>query len=301
MFCRLLRGAYAVLLAGSVAACGGGGGGGSVVANTTVTPSASPVPAPVTQTTVVGAANPTLTLPANAGFSGTLSLTGSAPSGTNATVTTAFAPSAGVASPTDGDALVYTWLSLTSDVTLTQQPSATFTLPTSLVSQTARKPEAVNVFALELFDPTKPTAGFTHIATCETLGAQVICTGIVLQVTLKAGATYVFALVEISVQAAPSPTATASPSTTGIVVTPPGVSLLSLGATMTFTVSEKGYTGQFGAGSADTNVVTVTTSDFRTFTVTAINAGITSIVVSDSAGRSTSIPVAVTVTNVPVN
>lgn len=301
MFCPLLRSAYAVLLVASMAACGGGGGGASVVANATVAPAASPVPAPVTQTTVVGSANPTLTLPANAGFGGTLSLSGSVPSGTNATITTAFAPSPGVASPTDGSADVYTWLSLTSDVTLTQQPSATFNLPTSLVSQTARKPEAVTVFALEFFDPTKPTSGFTHIATCETLGAQVICTGIVLQVTLKAGVTYVIALVEISVQAAPSPTATASPSTQGLVVTPPAISLLALGATTAITASESHYTGQFGAGSADTNIVTVTTSDFRTFRVTAINAGITSIVVSDSVGRSTSISVAVTVTNVPVN
>jgi hypothetical protein len=294
------------LFAIAVVSCGGGGGGGGSagssgsslpVVSPTTTPGATSPDSALAQTVLIDPTNPTLTLPAVGGVTGSLSLFGSISSGTNATVTTAFAPPTGVAAASA--ASVYTWLDLSSDVVLSQQPLFTFNLPDSLLSSARRTGLSTTIFALQFFDPQNPRAGYQNAGSCETLGTSVICTGIVLQVTLRAGNTYVFALVAISVGTSPGTTSTPGPGT--VIASPSALSLLALGLTTTFTASETGYSGQFSAVSTNPAVATVSSAAGRTFTVTAIGAGFTALVVSDSTGRSTSIPVVVTVTSVPVN
>jgi len=85
----------------------------------------------------------------------------------------------------------------------------------------------------------------------------------------------------------------------GIARSPNSFSFLATGAAYAsaLTVSESGYSGSFVAASANTGIATVAPgSAARTFTVTPVNAGNTTVRVSDSSGGYADVPVAVTIT-----
>ncbi|MBV8152229.1 MAG: hypothetical protein JOY59_11765, partial [Candidatus Eremiobacteraeota bacterium] len=98
----------------------------------------------------------------------------------------------------------------------------------------------------------------------------------------------------------PAPTPTPSPAP---IASPSSLSFLGVGASLAqdFTVSESGYMGTFTAMSLAPSVASVSTLNGLTFTVTPLAAGTTSILVTDSLGRSTSVPVSVTITIIPIN
>ena len=111
-------------------------------------------------------------------------------------------------------------------------------------------------------------------------------TGPAAPLVLTAGQAYVFALYGIPVPAAGNPVP--SPASVGFNLT---------GQKQTVSVSEQSYTGAFTAHSNDTSIVTVSALSATTFMLTAgVKGGTTSVVVSDSGGRTSLIDVGVTIT-----
>ncbi len=105
--------------------------------------------------------------------------------------------------------------------------------------------------------------------------------------------------------ATPTPTASPSPAP---VATPAAVFTFALtfsnvgtAYNQSFSVSEAGYTGTLTAMSQDTKVATVAPGTRSgTFVVTPVGAGQTTIIVTDTAGRTVAVAVHVTVTPVTV-
>ncbi|HEX3468207.1 MAG TPA: pilus assembly protein N-terminal domain-containing protein [Candidatus Elarobacter sp.] len=103
----------------------------------------------------------------------------------------------------------------------------------------------------------------------------------------------------------PSPTATPTASPVPVVVASPSTLVFSnAGAqyAQTFNVSEANYSGSFTASGNDPSIATVAPSmSTRTFTVTAVGNGQTTITVTDSANRFATVTVQVTLTQLGVN
>jgi len=285
-----------------LAACGGGGGGGggsSTPPGPTPVPipTASPVPAcsvPCATSSSALASNANsaqaVRLPAFAGVSGSVTFpAGTQVQGGSATLlvtlqstTSGFPalqsvlrrPSAvGVT-----NAQLYVVMQPSQTITLPAYPSFTFAAPASLVLP------GENEF-LAFFDPAQN--GYrTLVGPVAGSSGTVAFTGPAAPHVLTGGQTYVFALYGIPVPTPGNPIP--SPASVGFNLT---------GQTQIVSVTEQNYTGVFSAHSNDTSVVTVTPSSATTFVLTAgTKGGTTSVVVTDSGGRTSLIDVGVTIT-----
>lgn len=84
-------------------------------------------------------------------------------------------------------------------------------------------------------------------------------------------------------------------------VTPTSVSLSGSGQTQTITVTEAGYTGTFRASIGQSIATVSPTSGAGPFTVTGgVSSGTTTLTLTDSHGVQASIPVANTITTIPI-
>lgn len=108
--------------------------------------------------------------------------------------------------------------------------------------------------------------------------------------------------VPTSIGSPSSPTSTPTPagnSTSGtIAVTPNSLSFINTSSTMDFSANEAGYSQAFAAHSMDPTIADVKSKDATTFTVTPFKSGNTSIIVSDSQGKTATVTVYVTTTTV---
>jgi hypothetical protein len=81
----------------------------------------------------------------------------------------------------------------------------------------------------------------------------------------------------------------------GLVVSPASLSMAP-GGFASIDVSESGFKGTFTAHSSNTGVATVAPNGAAEFTVSAIDTGTTSVMISDGAGNSKAITVSVQTT-----
>lgn len=240
------------LVALSLAACGGGGGspgGGGILpgAGGSPTPTSSPTAPPSSsQTSSLGSAPTTFTLPAiSSGASGTVTfpaVTGSA----SATVTLSSTLPGGAPAPSVRsvhnmrkiDALggtvtsiAYLTVTLTGKVSISQTPAFAMTFPAGTLS---------GYQYVALYDPTQPSNGWNAFlgpqgpAASGATSVSFSAVAISPPVTLAANVSYVFAIVESGTPlptptpiatATSSPTATPAPGTTPAVVAGPGTPL----------------------------------------------------------------------------
>lgn len=279
-----------------LAGCGGGSGAPPPV--TTPSPTSTPAPAcaPATCATSSSAlssdasAAQTIALPAVAGSSGSVTLPAGAqvPSGTTlqATLQT---NSAGVVAlqsaqrrlsavgSTNGQ--LYVLLQPSHTITLPAFPAFTFTVPAALVLPNESE-------YLAFYDPAQN--GYRTLA-----GPVTVANGIVSfggspgPVTLVGGQTYVFVLYGV-----PAVVVTGNP-----VPSPATVGFNLTGQTQIVTVSEPNYSGTFTATSSNASIVSVAAVSGSSFILTAgANAGSATIVVRDSAGRTSLVDAGVTLT-----
>jgi hypothetical protein len=230
----------------------------------------------------------TVALPGLSGFAGALTFPGGtqAPSGATVQLTVETVPSdvaalqshlrrpaaVGVTS-----AQLYVVLRPAQTIVLPAFPAFSFTLPAALANAGLDE-------YLAFSDSTQ--GGYRVLyGPVRAAGGVVTFAGSSAPLTLVAGQTYVFALYGVTPPSAP-------------IASPSSVAFVTPGQTQTVTVSEPNYGGSFGASSSNSAIVTVTPVSGTSFTLTAgATAGATTVVVTDGAGRATSIAVGLTVTS----
>lgn len=172
------------------------------------TPSASSSPASSTQQLTIGSAPQTATFATiQSGYSGsvvlppaataasvTLTLSGSAPSGTP-TVMSAHRVRAVLGE--DPSALAFVSSTSSGTVTFLSSPQFTFTLPST--------PQSGTLFALALYDPTNPSAGWQLFAGPVSASGTTVTFASTSGITLNAGVVYAFALYTSATLTPPTP------------------------------------------------------------------------------------------------
>lgn len=227
---RLIVPAWVFVFCALLCACGGGGGGGttpSAPAGVSTTPASittTPPSSPAGVTSAISAAASgsatTATFAAiQAGYGGTVTLPGTASSGTAFMLLAASNPS-GVPVPASSTrlpkaiggtltTLAYVSFTTNAPLTFTTWPAFTFVLPSNLSLQGAG-------LYLAFYSSADATAGWSTLAGPATVsGAQVAFAPIRGPITFSAGSTYTFALIatgQVLISATPTPIATYTPT-----------------------------------------------------------------------------------------
>ncbi len=207
--------------------------------------------------------------------------------------------------------LLFLQLAFSGGVSLSNQPTMTFNVPSNEIVSGAS-------YYVALYDPTRPSLGwelgFEGPGTVS--GSAIAFTGGNGSFSFVPFMPYVFALYAQSVSAAtptppptpsptPVPTATPSPGATptpipspGFGVSPSSISLNGAGATQTITATGS---APYFAFTSDSTIVTVSPPNGNSpFTVTAVGGGTAQITIVDSTGKQAIIPVTVTTVTIPV-
>lgn len=271
----------AVLAAATITACGGGGGGGSSVNSGVVpptptgtptivitptpspspTPSPTPTPAPLATIVAVPASGTTATVPAVAGYSGTVAFAAPSTGVANVTMTSSSGPSGGA--PTLSSALRRPmalsgapglfYVALVSDGTLTftGYPSFTFALPSTL-TLTPNQP-----FYLALYASDQPTLGYagpvaaSAVTNVNGKNTVTFTSAFNAGFTIAKGVTYEFVVFTIATSlATPTPSASPSPTPTPTATptaTPTPTAMPTATATPTPTATPTGTPGATAA------------------------------------------------------
>jgi hypothetical protein len=324
---RRLAAAAVLVLASAIAGCGGGGVTSTPVVSSA--PTAPPIPAqPAFSATTLaaltaGSGASTVALPAAGGYSGTLAIpagstigagttltqtaSNAAPASVNGVTVPALAldrragsdarrTASGAAGATSG--LVYFASMFAPGVTLAGAPAFTVVLPPAEVVSGA-------AYYIAFFDPLRPSLGwqYGYEGPATLANVTLAFAGGTLPVTYSAGVTYVFAVYAVSAAAAtPTPAPSISPNAapTPFTFSATSVALLAAGATQNVTIVDpSGYTGAYTVSSSAPGVATASVSG-TAVTITAVGGGSAVVTVADSGGRTASLAVSVTVTNVPI-
>lgn len=319
---------YVLVAALTLSACGGGGGSAALVPSGGATPaSGSSTLAPASESTTMPipadtSAPMAIALSAIAGVTSdlTLPITYADPGTTLAITEGTMPPSNGpvlqnavrygqdASNPLGVTGLVYIGLVPSGEIDLGPL-GLTISLPSSLSIDPGDQ------FYLALYDGSAPSAGYQ----ADWAGPVSADNGTVTfgsdsgvpPFTLHQLIQYIFALYRVAhghtPPPKPTPPPTPTPHPTGpphgtITLTPSSISFLGTGLTQAFTIGETAYGGPFTAVSGSTNVVTVGKQDVlgTAWTATSVNAGTTSITISDARGNTATLPVTVTVTIVPI-
>lgn len=173
---------------------------------------------------------------------------------------------------------LYVVLQPSRTIALPAFPAFTFTVPAALVLPNESE-------YLAFYDP--PQNAYRTLAGPVTVANGVVSfAGSPGPVTLIGGQTYVFVLYGVPAVVTGNPVP--SPATVGFNLT---------GQTQIVTVSEPNYSGAFTATSSNASIVSVAVVSGSSFILTAgANAGSATIVVRDSAGRTSLVDAGVTLT-----
>lgn len=280
------------MLAAMMAGCGGGGGSSGPLPS-----SGAPLSGSATVSlTGAGGAPETFALPAEGGYSGTITLTPSAAvSGVSLDLVTGASPPGGGQSPTGGgQALVFVGVTVASTVPLAVMPAFTFTVPGSVLQSTRRTQQNGNSeLSLSFFDPASPAAGYQSGGTCSQNGTTVTCAGSNAPFTLSGQQQYVF---ELSTSpASAGATVISVPTPAPIVCSPSSVAVLVNG-TVVIDCTEQNYGGAFTLSLSSPNVASVQQSDNLTyafFNVVGLQGGTTTLTLRSQPGGTGSVAITV--------